>query len=88
MVKHAPGHHAHIMQKRSSSQVIQARQIDRFCGSQQMSPCSSVGRQESAMAGAPLMAGKSVLVTGGTGGIGKATAIGLAALGPASRRGG
>ena len=29
----------------------------------------------------PLMAGKSVLVTGGTGGIGKATAIGLAALG-------
>ncbi len=33
------------------------------------------------MAHAPLMAGKSVLVTGGTGGIGKATAIGLAALG-------
>jgi len=33
------------------------------------------------MADAPLMAGKSVLVTGGTGGIGKATAIGLAALG-------
>ena len=31
--------------------------------------------------GAPSMAGKSVLVTGGTGGIGKATAIGLAALG-------
>jgi retinol dehydrogenase-14 len=29
----------------------------------------------------PLMAGKSVLVTGGTGGIGHATAIGLAALG-------
>jgi retinol dehydrogenase 14 len=29
----------------------------------------------------PLLAGKSVLVTGGTGGIGKATAIGLAALG-------
>ena len=29
----------------------------------------------------PLMAGKSVLVTGGTGGIGKATAIGLAGLG-------
>ena len=29
----------------------------------------------------PSMAGKSVLVTGGTGGIGKATAIGLAALG-------
>jgi len=27
------------------------------------------------------MAGKSVLVTGGTGGIGRATAIGLAALG-------
>jgi retinol dehydrogenase 14 len=33
------------------------------------------------MADAPLMAGKSVLVTGGTGGIGKATAIGLAAMG-------
>src|SRR2546423_13213869 len=33
------------------------------------------------MADAPLMAGKSVLVTGGTGGIGEATAIGLAALG-------
>ncbi len=33
------------------------------------------------MADAPFMAGKSVLVTGGTGGIGKATAIGLAALG-------
>jgi retinol dehydrogenase 14 len=33
------------------------------------------------MTDAPLMAGKSVLVTGGTGGIGKATAIGLAALG-------
>src|SRR6266516_4248141 len=33
------------------------------------------------MADAPGMAGKSVLVTGGTGGIGKATAIGLAALG-------
>ena len=33
------------------------------------------------MADAHLMAGKSVLVTGGTGGIGKATAIGLAALG-------
>ena len=33
------------------------------------------------MADAPLMTGKSVLVTGGTGGIGKATAIGLAALG-------
>ena len=32
------------------------------------------------MADAPLMAGKSVLVTGGSGGIGKATAIGLAAL--------
>jgi retinol dehydrogenase 14 len=30
---------------------------------------------------APLMAGKFVLVTGGTGGIGRATAIGLAALG-------
>src|SRR2546427_6382570 len=33
------------------------------------------------MADAPLMAGKSVLVTGGTGGIGRATAMGLAALG-------
>src|SRR6266550_5599403 len=33
------------------------------------------------MADAPLMVGKSVLVTGGTGGIGKATAIALAALG-------
>ena len=33
------------------------------------------------MADVPLMAGKSVLITGGTGGIGKATALGLAALG-------
>jgi retinol dehydrogenase 14 len=33
------------------------------------------------MADALVMAGKSVLVTGGTGGIGRATAIGLAALG-------
>ena len=33
------------------------------------------------MADAPVMAGKSVLVTGGTSGIGKATAAGLAALG-------
>jgi retinol dehydrogenase 14 len=33
------------------------------------------------MADGHLMAGKSVLITGGTGGIGKATAIGLAALG-------
>ena len=33
------------------------------------------------MADVPLMAGKSVLVTGGTGGIGRATAAGLAALG-------
>jgi retinol dehydrogenase 14 len=33
------------------------------------------------MADAPLMAGKFVLVTGGTGGIGRATATGLAALG-------
>jgi retinol dehydrogenase 14 len=33
------------------------------------------------MADAALMAGKFVLVTGGTGGVGKATAIGLAALG-------
>jgi NAD(P)-dependent dehydrogenase (short-subunit alcohol dehydrogenase family) len=32
------------------------------------------------MADVPLMAGKSVLVTGGTGGIGNATAIGLAAV--------
>jgi retinol dehydrogenase 14 len=33
------------------------------------------------MADTPSMTGKSVLVTGGTGGIGKATAVGLAALG-------
>jgi retinol dehydrogenase-14 len=33
------------------------------------------------MAEVPIMAGKFVLVTGGTGGIGRATAIGLAALG-------
>jgi retinol dehydrogenase 14 len=33
------------------------------------------------VADVPLMAGKSVLITGGTGGIGQATAIGLAALG-------
>src|SRR5271170_6484068 len=33
------------------------------------------------MADVPLMAGKSVLVTGATGGIGQATAAGLAALG-------
>jgi retinol dehydrogenase-14 len=33
------------------------------------------------MTDAPSMAGKYVLVTGGTGGIGKATATGLAALG-------
>ena len=33
------------------------------------------------MADARLMAGKSVLVTGGTGGLGRATATGLAALG-------
>ena len=45
------------------------------------SPRPTAARQESAMADAPLMAGKSVLVTGGTGGIGQATAIGLAALG-------
>ena len=32
-------------------------------------------------AGRPLMAGKTVLVTGATGGIGKATAVGLARLG-------
>jgi NADPH:quinone reductase-like Zn-dependent oxidoreductase len=41
------------------------------------------GGKESAMAGITTgpMAGKTVLVTGGTGGIGKATAIGLAAAG-------
>ncbi len=33
------------------------------------------------MANDPIMAGKAVLITGGTGGIGKATATGLAALG-------
>ena len=33
------------------------------------------------MTDATLMVGKTVLVTGGTGGIGKATAIGLARLG-------
>jgi CTP synthase (UTP-ammonia lyase) len=39
------------------------------------------------MADAPLMAGKSVLVTGGTGGIGKATATGHDRLGrPRCRR--
>src|SRR5438309_9832939 len=37
--------------------------------------------EATAMAGMPLMAGKTVLVTGATGGIGKATAIGLARLG-------
>jgi retinol dehydrogenase 14 len=37
--------------------------------------------EEAATAGIPLMAGKTVLVTGATGGIGKATAIGLARLG-------
>jgi len=37
--------------------------------------------REGTMADAAVMAGKSVLVTGGTGGIGRATAIGLAALG-------
>jgi NAD(P)-dependent dehydrogenase (short-subunit alcohol dehydrogenase family) len=33
------------------------------------------------MTGTPLMTGKTVLITGGTGGIGKAAAIGLAAMG-------
>jgi NAD(P)-dependent dehydrogenase (short-subunit alcohol dehydrogenase family) len=33
------------------------------------------------MAAAPLMAGKTVLITGGTGGIGRAAAIGLASMG-------
>src|SRR5712691_7242738 len=37
--------------------------------------------REPAMADTPPMVGKTVLVTGGTGGIGKATAIGLARLG-------
>src|SRR5438132_1410330 len=37
--------------------------------------------EAAAMAGMPLMAGKTVLVTGGTGGLGKATAVGLAPLG-------
>src|SRR5438270_13369995 len=37
--------------------------------------------EAAAMAGMPLMAGKTALVTGATGGIGKATAIGLARLG-------
>ena len=36
---------------------------------------------EAALAGMPLMAGKTVLITGATGGIGKATAVGLARLG-------
>src|SRR5438094_2753811 len=36
---------------------------------------------KAAVAVIPLMAGKTVLVTGGTGGIGKATAVGLARLG-------
>jgi retinol dehydrogenase 14 len=37
--------------------------------------------EKAAIAGMPIMAGKTVLVTGATGGIGKATAIGLARLG-------
>src|SRR5436309_7099927 len=37
--------------------------------------------EAAAMAGIPLMAGKTVLVTGATGGIGHATATGLARLG-------
>ena len=36
---------------------------------------------EATKAGIPVMVGKTVLVTGATGGIGKATAIGLARLG-------
>jgi retinol dehydrogenase-14 len=35
---------------------------------------------EAARAGIPVMAGKTVLVTGASGGIGKATAIGLARM--------
>ena len=37
--------------------------------------------EETVRAGVPLMLGKTVLVTGATGGIGKATAVGLARLG-------
>jgi retinol dehydrogenase 14 len=37
--------------------------------------------KDAAAAGIPVMAGKTVLVTGATGGIGKATAVGLARLG-------
>src|SRR5437763_5237657 len=37
--------------------------------------------EEPAIAGMPMMSGKTVLVTGATGGIGRATAIGLARLG-------
>src|SRR5437763_3566579 len=37
--------------------------------------------EEPAIAGMPMMSGKTVLVTGATGGIGKATAVGLARLG-------
>src|SRR6185437_16178314 len=40
-----------------------------------------LGNQGLSMAEVPLMAGKSVLVTGGTGGIGMATAAALAVLG-------